>query len=138
MTTAELLEKLSMFRLSRSQWSSMARIKFLDRIEEVIRINIRGEASKYNVRGMAEHCVKSAESYGIVTERAIAAFVLHMVLINPKFHLQPRLHSLLLDKSVDDLARLERLLTDTAEADWAQAAAMCDPMLYWRPYLQPA
>ncbi|HEX5747498.1 MAG TPA: hypothetical protein VFZ09_14730 [Archangium sp.] len=60
-----------------------------------------------------------------------------MVLINPEFHLQPSLHMLLLDKNIDDLVRMERLLTDTTEADWVQAAAMCEPMRYWKPYRQP-
>jgi hypothetical protein len=116
----------------------MARTKFLDRIEKLIHVNMLSEASNYDVRRMAEHCVMSAENYGLVTERAIAAFVLHMVRINPEFHLQPRVRTLLLDKSVDDLARMKRLLTDTAESDWVEAAAMCNPMLNWRSYLQPA
>jgi len=106
-----------MFRITRSQWSSMARTKFLGRIEELIRVNLRAEAIRYDARRMAEHCVKRAEDYGLVTERAMAAFVLHMVLINPEFHLQSSLNALLRDKSVDDLVRMERLLTNTTETD---------------------
>lgn len=127
-----------MLHISRRQWGHMARGDFLDRIEELIRVNLpEAEARRYDLRKMAIHCVTTAESKGLITERAIAAFVLHMVRINPEFHRQKTLASLLNDMSVDESTRMEQLLTNPDEIAWEEAAAMCDPMLYWQPFLLP-
>lgn len=127
-----------MIHISRRQWGHMARGDFLDRIEALIRVNLpEAEARRYDVRKMAEHCVVTAEGKGLITERAIAAFVLHMVRINPLFYRQRTMESLLNDMSVDESTRMEQLLTNPDEIAWEEAAAMCDPMLYWQPFLLP-
>ena len=116
----------------------MARREFFDRIEALLRVNIPADAAAlYDLRRMAEHCVATAESYGLVTERAIAVFTLHMVRINPEYHRQPMMYALLTEPDVDESARMERLLTDTADSDWEEAVTMCDPALYWKPFLRP-
>lgn len=116
----------------------MARVDFLDRIEALIRVNIPESAARaFDVRRMARHCVETAESKDLITERAIAAFVLHMVRINPEFHRQPTMASLLMDTSVDESTRMEQLLTDPSEEAWEEAAVMCDPDLYWLPFRVP-
>jgi hypothetical protein len=86
---------------------------------------------------MARHCVETAEGKGLITERAIAAFTLHMVRINPEFYRQPTMASLLGDISVDESTRMEQLLTDPSEEAWEEAAVMCDPALYWQPFRVP-
>ena len=128
-----------MLRISRRQWGYMARRDFLDRIEALIRVNLpESAARRYDLRRMASHCVVTAESRGLITERAIAAFVLHMVRINPEFYLQRTMASLLNDISVDESTRMEQLLTNPDEQAWEEAAVMCDPVLYWQPFLLPA
>lgn len=100
-----------------------------------MRVNLpEEERVKYDVRAMAAHCVATAERHKLVTERAIAAFVLHMVRINPEFYRQPTMAMLLADLRVDEQLRMERLLTDTSEDNWAHAAVMCDPNFYWLPF----
>lgn len=127
-----------MIHISRRQWGHMARRDFLDRIEALIRVNLpEAEARRYDLRMMASHCVATAEGKGLITERAIAAFVLHMVRINPEFYKQKTMESLLNDISVDESTRMEQLLTNPDEAAWEQAAVMCDPVLYWQPFLLP-
>ena len=127
-----------MLRISRRQWGDMARMDFLDRVEALVRVNLPEPARRaFDVRRMTEHCVVTAEGEGLITERAIAAFVLHMIRINPEFYLQPTLDAILGDTSVDESARMERLLTDPSEADWEEAAVMCDPADYWEPFLLP-
>jgi hypothetical protein len=117
----------------------MARLDFLDRIERLIRVNIpASEAQSLDLRRMAEHCVVTAEGMGLTTERAIAAFVLHMVRINPEFYRQSTMASLLMDTSVDESTRMEQLLTNPDESAWEEAAVMCDPMRYWQPFRVPA
>lgn len=124
--------------IRRDQWLSMARRNFLDRIEALIRVNLPPQAVKrLSVPRIAEHCVDTAESYALIEERAIAAFVLHMVRINPEFHRQSGLRTILDDKGVDESARMERLLTDAAESDWEESLTMCDPTVYWLPFLNP-
>lgn len=121
------------------QWSSMARHNFLDRIEALIRANLPAETSeRLDVRRVAEHCVAAAEGYALTGERAVAAFVLHMLSISPEFHLQPGIRAILDDRGADDAARMERLLTDASESDWEEAVRMCDLAVYWRPFLGPA
>lgn len=116
----------------------MARSEFLARIEALLRVNIpEPSAALYDLRKLALHCVITAESYGLVTERAIAVFCLHMIRINPEFHRQPVLHALLIEPDVSESERMERLLTEPAESDWVEAAAMCDDEVYWRPFLRP-
>jgi hypothetical protein len=116
----------------------MAHVEFLDRIEALLRVNMpAAEARRYDLRRMAEHCVATAEGKGLITERAIAAFVLHMVRINPEFYLQRTMDALLADTSVDESTRMEQLLTNPTESAWEEAAVMCDPTLYWQPYLLP-
>ena len=120
------------------QWSSMARPNFLDRIETLIQVNLPAWVLKnLSVRRIADHCMNTAEGYVLIEERAIAAFTLHMIRINPEFHRQSRIGAILQDRSVDDSARMERLLTDTAESDWEEAATMCDPSVYWLPFITP-
>ncbi len=116
----------------------MARVDFLARIEELIRVNLPPSAARaLDVRRMARHCVETAEGKGLITERAIAAFTLHMVRINPEFYRQPTRASLLEDISVDESTRMEQLLTDPSEEAWEEAAVMCDPGLYWQPFRVP-
>lgn len=116
----------------------MARVDFLARIEELIRVNLPPSAARaLDVRRMARHCVETAEGKGLITERAIAAFTLHMVRINPEFYRQPTMASLLQDISVDESTRMEQLLTDPSEEAWDEAAVMCDPALYWQPFRVP-
>lgn len=116
----------------------MARVDFLDRIESLIRVNIPESAARgFDVRRMARHCVETAESQGLITERAIAAFVLHMVRINPEFYRQSVMASLLADTHVDESTRMENLLTNPSEEAWEEAAVMCDPALYWQPFRVP-
>lgn len=117
----------------------MARVDFLDRIESLIRANIPESAARdFDVRRMARHCVETAESQGLITERAIAAFVLHMVRINPEFYRQSVMASLLADTSIDESTRMENLLTNPSEEAWEEAAVMCDPAPYWQPFRVPA
>lgn len=117
----------------------MAQVDFLDRIEALIRVNLPEPARReYNVRSMAQHCVETAQGAGLITERAIAAFVLHMVRINPEWYHQPTLASLLTDTSVDESTRMEQLLTNPAEEVWDEAVLMCDPVRYWQPFRVPA
>ena len=128
-----------MIRISGRQWGHMARVDFLDRIEELIRVNLPPSArTEYDVRTMAKHCVETAEGKGLITERAIAAFVLHMVRINPEWYRQPTLASLLRDTSVDESTRMEQLLTNPSEEVWDEAVLMCDPVRYWQPFRMPA
>lgn len=116
----------------------MARRDFLDRIEALLRVNIPpAAASHHDLRRMAEHCVETAEQAGLITERAIAAFVLHMVRINPEFYRQPIMAVILADTSVDENSRMEHLLSGPTEADWEEAAGMCDPKIYWQPFRVP-
>lgn len=117
----------------------MARVDFLDRIEALIRDNLPEQARReFDLRRMAIHCVETAESTGLITERAIAAFVLHMVRINPRFYRQSTMASLLADGSVDESTRMENLLTNPSEEAWEEAAVMVDPPLYWQPFRVPA
>jgi len=113
----------------------MARVDFLDRIEKLIRVNIPESAARsLDLRRMARHCVETAEGAGLITERAIAGFVLHMVRINPEFYRQSTMASLLADTSVDESMRMENLLTNPSEEAWEEAAVVCDPALYWQPF----
>jgi hypothetical protein len=124
--------------IRRDQWLSMARRNFLGRIEALIRVNLPAEAvQKLNVPQIAEHCLNTAQSYTLNEERPIVGFVLHMLNINPEFHRQSSINAILDDRSVDDSNRMERLLTDTAESDWEEAVTMCDPTIYWLPFINP-
>lgn len=125
-----------MTRLREEQWSVMARRNFLNRIEALIRVNLPAEAvKKLNVPRMAEHCLDTGENYALIEERGIVGFVLHMVTINPEFHRQSSMRAILNDESLDNSGRMERLLTDTVESDWEEAANMCDPNVYWSAFI---
>jgi len=114
----------------------MAHRDFITRIEALLRVNMPVDmAAAYEVETMAEHCVKVAKSYTLITERAIAAFVLHMININPEFHKQPSINAVLKREGLDDFSKMELLLSDTTESDWAEAAAVCDKGEYWEPFL---
>lgn len=80
---------------------------------------------------MIRHSIKVARSYGFETERNIAVFVGHMMIIGPEFHNQPHIHSILTDNNIPIGERLRRLITDLTEKDAEQASKMVNSEDYW-------
>jgi hypothetical protein len=113
----------------------MAELDFLERLEELLCLNLTEESVKtHDLRRIAEHCVETARSYGLVTERAIAAFMLHMITIHPEFHKQPKIRAILSDSAAPESVRMERLLSEPTDAEWEEATPPGDQRVYWAPF----
>ena len=126
-----------MFRIRQQQQRSLGDQSFIGRLEEVLGEDFYGrkptpeELTRVPFREMIEHGIEVARGYGLKTERDLAGFVLNMIRINPEFHRQPRINSILKDASLEPPERREKLLTDVSDDEWEEAARMTDADDYW-------
>lgn len=126
-----------MFRVKSRNQRPFADGDFIDRLEELLAEDFYGrkvtpeERSRVPFREMIEHGVDVGRGYGLKTERDLAGFVLNMVRINPEFHRQPRINSILRDTALSAPERREKLLTDVSDDEWEEAARMTDADDYW-------
>jgi len=114
-----------------------ADVDFLERIEPMLRANMpEGMARGLDLWAVGEHCLEVARSHGLTTERAIAAFALHMVSIHPEFHRQPRINAILHDTTISERERMSRIVDDATESDWEEAAKGAEQAAakYWKPF----
>lgn len=81
---------------------------------------------------MARHAIFVARSYGLQNERDIASFALAMLNINPLFHLQKRIHAILIEKGISGDERLDRIISDASDFDWEEAGSVTDASAYWQ------
>ena len=132
-----------MLRIRKPQQTALGDKDFIERLEGLLAEDFYGrrvtpeERARLPFREMIEHGITVARGYGMKTERDLAAFVLHMVRINPEFHLQPKIRAILDDTSLEPSQRREKLLTGVSTADWDAAARMTDADDYWDRALPP-
>ncbi|MFO0587884.1 MAG: hypothetical protein U0441_10110 [Polyangiaceae bacterium] len=130
-----------MFRVKKPQKEALGDADFIGRMEEVLAEDLYGrkvtaeDKARFPFREMIAHGMDVARSYGFRTERDLATFVLHMVRINPDFHKQPTIHSILRDTDLSPSERREKLLTDVSSDEWNAAAGMTDADDYWDRHL---
>ncbi len=130
-----------MFRVRKPQKETLGDADFIGRLEDLLAEDFFGrrvtpdEKGRVPFRDMIRHGIEVARGFGFRTERDLASFILHMVRINPEFHLQPTIRSILQDTSLDPAVRREKLLTDVTDADWDAAAKMTDADDYWDRHL---
>lgn len=130
-----------MFRVKKPQKEALGDADFLGRLEELLAEDFYGrrvtpeEKRRVPFREMANHGLEVARGFGFRTERDLATFVLHMVRINPEFHKQPKIRSILEDTALAPAVRREKLLTDVTGDEWEAAAKMGDADDYWDRHL---
>jgi hypothetical protein len=130
-----------MFRVRKPQKETLGDADFIGRLEELLAEDFYGrrvtpdEKARVPFREMIVHGLEVARGFGLRTERDLAGFVLHMVRINPEFHRQPKIRSILDDKALEPAVRREKLLTDVTDDDWNAAANMTDADDYWDRHL---
>jgi len=133
-----------MFRLRKEQLDRIAMKRFIDRVETTLlqhwfaRRVFDQEKAAIPLRGMIEHGVTVAQSYGLQTEQELVMFVMHMIDINPEFHKQPHFQRLLQDRSLTFRERSDKILQEVTRADWEAAARIGDPHAYWLRVLPAA
>lgn len=66
--------------------------------------------------------IKRARGYGLTWESSITGFVALTFVIGPDFDKQPRIQSVLTDRSIPADERVEELRFRVGPRDWAQAA----------------
>jgi hypothetical protein len=126
-----------MLKVHREQEMAVADKAFIDKVEEYIAEDIlhrrvtAEEKARLPLRGMIEHAIGVARGYGWETQRDLMLFALHMITINPEWHRQPKIQSILQDKSLTPPARREMLLSKVTHEEWAQAGEMVDEDEYW-------
>ncbi len=130
-----------MFKVHQKQEDVAGEKAFVDKVEGYIAEDILKrrvsaiERERLPIRAMVVHAIAVARSYGQETERDLMLFALNMITINPEWHRQPRIHSILRDKTLTGPVRREKLLTDVSEDDWEQAGKMIDEDEYWSRHL---
>jgi hypothetical protein len=126
-----------MFKVTPRNQRPLADEGFVARLEELLAENFYGrvptpeERARVPFRGMIEHGMEVARSYGLKTERDLAGFVLNMVRINPEFHLQPKINAILRDGALKPAERRDKLLSGVSDDEWEEAARMTDDDAYW-------
>lgn len=126
-----------MFRLRPHNKRPLGDADFIGRLEELVAEDLYQrrvtpeERTRLPLREMIEHGVDVARGYGLKTERDLAGFVLNMIRVNPEFHRQPRIHSILRDPGLAPPARREKLLSAVSDEEWEEAARMTDADEYW-------
>jgi hypothetical protein len=132
-----------MFRVHKRQHEALGEKSFVDRLEADMCEELLGrpssleERARLPFREMIKHGVAVARTYGLVTQRDLALFVRNMVTINPEFHLQPHIHAILKDPSLEPPERREKLLMDVSDEEWDEAAKMTPSDPYWARVLPP-
>jgi hypothetical protein len=124
-----------MFKITPAYNDLAADAEFLARLEPLLRASLPPQvAAQRDVGRMAQHCLETARAEGLTTERAIAAFALHMVTVHPRFFSQPRIRAILADRTLLDRVRMSRLVVDVTESDWEEARAAPGADAYWEQF----
>ena len=121
--------------MSRQQVRTLADRHFLLKLGEIIRSELEvlhaGMLAPGRARASAEYCIATAKGYGFETERAIMAFTLWMLRINPMFHSDPQIREVLAKDLVDSETKIQTILSPDFDAAWRRAEHATDPRVFW-------
>lgn len=123
-------------KITHSQMAMMAEDPFVQKIGRLLESkfpnpNHRKMPPEFRNK-MARHTIFVARSYDLKAERDIVSFALAMLNINPLFHLQKRIHEILLRKDVSGDERLDLIISDASDPEWEEAGKMTDASMYWQ------
>jgi hypothetical protein len=76
------------------------------------------------LRALVSERIRRARSYGLTWESTIAAFVAMTFAIAPEFDRHPSIRRILHDEKIPPNSRLEGLLEQLTESEWAEAARL--------------
>jgi hypothetical protein len=131
-----------MFQVRTAQLDAIRLTRFIAMAEQLIvdewfkRRTFPEERARIPLRPMLAHAVAVAQRYGMESDRDLMVFVMHMIEINPAFHEEPHIHSILMDTSLSPEERRRRILTDVSEEAWDSAASRADADTYWAEHIQ--
>ena len=124
-----------MIRITREQREKVGEPAFVGRVVQhfqVFHLDLVHFLPDLVLRRRIRHGLAKGRSYGLTWEYNLTVFVAHMFRIHPEWHLQPAIHRVLTDASIEPDERIDALPALVSDDDWDDAYLRGEPDLYWQ------